>query len=129
MADFTNENAQMQGNGSSSGENGSGRLEVKNETFSASAALEQDVLHITAVGRLDMNSSPLLLDMFQEVKAQSEISAIEIDASKLEYVSSAGLRVFLIMYKSLEDSTRFKLLNTIPVVSEILEVTGFSFLF
>ena len=43
----------------------------------------------------------------------------------MSYVSSAGLRVLLMMYKSMEDKSRFKLLNVSDEVRKILEVTGF----
>ena len=38
---------------------------------------------------------------------------------------SAGLRVLLMMYKSLEDKSRFKLSNVSEDVRELLSVTGF----
>jgi len=41
------------------------------------------------------------------------------------YVSSAGLRVLLMMYKSLEDKSRFKMTGVSKEVREILETTGF----
>jgi anti-anti-sigma factor len=43
----------------------------------------------------------------------------------MAYVSSAGLRVLLMMYKSLIDKSQFKLLNVSDEVKEILETTGF----
>lgn len=44
----------------------------------------------------------------------------------MSYISSAGLRVLLIMYKSLEDKSKFTLKNVSTDVIEILESTGFS---
>ena len=41
------------------------------------------------------------------------------------YVSSAGLRVLLMMYKSLEDEDRFALCGVSDAVRDILETTGF----
>ena len=43
----------------------------------------------------------------------------------MAYVSSAGLRVLLMMYKSLEDKDRFELKGVNDAVREILETTGF----
>ena len=43
----------------------------------------------------------------------------------MEYVSSAGLRVLLMMYKSLEDKERFEMTGVNDAVREILETTGF----
>ena len=43
-------------------------------------------------------------------------------------VSSAGLRVLLIMWKSVKDPSRFKLLHVRPEVEKILKMTGFDML-
>lgn len=43
----------------------------------------------------------------------------------MAYVSSAGLRVLLMMYKSLEDKSRFKMTGFSEEVREIMEITGF----
>ena len=43
----------------------------------------------------------------------------------MAYVSSAGLRVLLMMYKSLEDKSQFKMVGVSEEIREILEVTGF----
>lgn len=72
---------------------------------------------------MDTLTAPELLQKFQELPDKA--AAIEIDAANMTYVSSAGLRVLLMMYKSLEDKSRFKLLNVNDEVKEILEVTGF----
>ena len=42
-----------------------------------------------------------------------------------EDISSAGLRVLLMIYKALDGKKSFKLLNVNAEVKEILEVTGF----
>jgi len=43
----------------------------------------------------------------------------------MPYVSSAGLRVLLMMYKSLEDKANFEMTGVSDEVREILETTGF----
>ena len=43
----------------------------------------------------------------------------------MAYVSSAGLRVLLMMYKSLKDKGQFDLSGVSEDVREILETTGF----
>jgi anti-anti-sigma factor len=64
-----------------------------------------------------------LLKKFQEFTNQ--IDAIDMDVSDMAYVSSAGLRVLLIMYKSLRDKSKFKLNGVRKEIQEILETTGF----
>jgi anti-anti-sigma factor len=43
----------------------------------------------------------------------------------MPYISSAGLRVLLMMYKSLDDKDNFELTGVSDEVREILETTGF----
>ena len=57
--------------------------------------------------------------------ASSEIRAIHIDVSRMSYVSSAGLRVLLMMYKSLENKENFEMTGVSEEVREILKTTGF----
>ena len=72
---------------------------------------------------MDTITAPELLQRFQEIPGKA--TAITVDVERMSYVSSAGLRVLLMMYKSLEDKRRFKLLNVSEDVREILAVTGF----
>ena len=53
------------------------------------------------------------------------IEAICVDVSRMPYVSSAGLRVLLMMYKSLADKDKFEMTGVSEDVREILETTGF----
>ncbi|MBQ6343474.1 MAG: STAS domain-containing protein [Anaerolineaceae bacterium] len=52
-----------------------------------------------------------------------------IDSDALTYISSAGLRVFLIMKKTLKDGEQFQITNLRGSVKKILYTTGFSNLF
>ncbi len=74
-------------------------------------------------GRMDTMTAPQLLAKFNELPEKP--TAINVDAAKMAYVSSAGLRVLLLMYKSLKDSSRFRMFNISDGVKEILETTGF----
>ncbi len=85
---------------------------VKDGTFEASIQ-----------GRMDTITAPELLKQFKE--AGGDIRAIRVDVSRMPYVSSAGLRVLLMMYKSLEDKDNFELTGVSDEVREILETTGF----
>ena len=72
---------------------------------------------------MDTITAPELLKKFQEMP--EKVDAIEVDVKDMAYVSSAGLRVLLMMYKSLVDKSQFKLLHVSDEVKEILETTGF----
>ena len=63
--------------------------------------------------------------VWEAEKANQEITAIAVDCSDLQYVSSAGLRVLLMMYKSLENKDNFQMTGVTDAVREILQTTGF----
>ena len=73
-------------------------------------------------GRMDTITAPQLLEQFQKTDG---VNAIELHIEKMSYISSAGLRVLLIMYKALDDKKQFNLVGTTDSVKEIMEVTGF----
>lgn len=96
------------------------------EKFSIDAAVETSVLHISLTGRLDTLTAPDLLALYQKARAE-EAKGIEIDLQQLDYISSAGLRVLLIMFKECRDNFRIK--NIKPAVQEIFATTGFDSMF
>ncbi len=53
-------------------------------------------------GNLDTLSAPKLLANYEKIKEDNALDSVFIDCSKLEYVSSAGLRVLLIMQNDCE---------------------------
>ena len=54
------------------------------------------------------------------------ITSLAIDFEKLEYISSAGLRVLLSMQKIMNKQGQMLLKNVSETVMEVFEVTGFS---
>ena len=95
----------------------------RNLPFKVVSALKDGTFEASIQGRMDTITAPELLKQFQN--AGGCIKAIRIDVSRMAYVSSAGLRVLLIMYKSLDDKDRFELIGLCDEVREILETTGF----
>ena len=84
---------------------------------------EGTVLTVSLEGDLDTVSAPVL-----EKKLQSELDGVEkliFDLSELEYVSSAGLRVFLSMQKKMRTQGSMVIRNTNEEVMDIFKVTGF----
>ena len=75
-------------------------------------------------GRLDTVTAP---DLERELKAALDgVSELTMDLGKLEYVSSAGLRVLLSAQKVMNKQGKMKLVNVSDTIMEIFEVTGFS---
>lgn len=95
----------------------------KDLPFAVKASCVDGVFTSSVQGRMDTITAPELLKTFQE--AGGGIKEINIDVRRMPYVSSAGLRVLLMMYKSLEDKSRFKMTGVSEEVREILEATGF----
>ncbi len=81
-------------------------------------------LEIALEGRLDTMTAP-------ELEAELErcldgVTDLTMNLEKLDYVSSAGLRVLLIAYKRLRGAGSMKLTNANEIVMEVLEATGLS---
>ena len=93
----------------------------ESKKFTLKSGISGKTLNFTLSGRLDTISAPELLDTF---RSNHDIQNVELDMQNLDYISSAGLRVLLIMYKALP-SGGFKMRNIKPAVQEILETTGF----
>lgn len=94
-----------------------------NLPFKVETEMKDGVFLASIQGRMDTITAPELLKQFQEVN--EEIHAIHVDVSRMAYVSSAGLRVLLMMYKSLENKDQFEMTGVNDEVREILETTGF----
>ena len=75
-------------------------------------------------GRLDTITSP---DFENELKSVIDgLTSITMDLEKLEYISSAGLRVLLGAQKVMNKQGSMKLINVNDTIMEIFEVTGFA---
>ena len=75
-------------------------------------------------GRLDTVTAP---ELEKELKGTLEgVSELTLDFEKLEYISSAGLRVLLAAQKAMNKQGEMKLLHVNETIMEIFEVTGFS---
>ena len=95
--------------------------DVRSKDFDASADLRDGTMFLTLKGRLDTITAPNLLAFYEKNKAQ--IHGVHVDCHDLDYISSAGLRVLLIMQKGCENGVMIAEIN--DVISEILEQTGF----
>ncbi|MBQ1488596.1 MAG: STAS domain-containing protein [Lachnospiraceae bacterium] len=101
--------------------------EYRSREVSVSARLAGDFLSMIFNGRIDTLSAPDVLRAFENIQEGNKIRRIEINCTGLEYISSAGLRVLLIMHKSAEDG--LTLTGVKENVREILAQTGFESIF
>lgn len=84
-----------------------------------------DELIITVEGEIDTNTSPDLKNVIAE--NSPGMKSIILDLSKTEYVSSAGLRVFLETKKAMDKASgKFVLRNVNESVMAVLKITGFT---
>ncbi|MBO7400325.1 MAG: STAS domain-containing protein [Clostridia bacterium] len=81
-------------------------------------------LLISLEGRLDTTTSPAFE---QELKESLEgVELLTLDFEKLDYISSAGLRVLLSAQKTMNKQGEMKIKNVNETILEIFEVTGFN---
>ncbi len=81
-------------------------------------------LVIALEGRLDTTTAP---ELEKELKdALPGVTGLTLDLEKLEYISSAGLRVLLAAQKTMSRQGEMKLVNVNEIIMEIFEITGFS---
>ena len=86
--------------------------------------LNGTALEVALEGRLDTMTSP---ELEAELKSSMDgVETLTLDLSKLEYISSAGLRVLLSAHKAMAGKGGMKVKNVNEIVQEVLEVTGFS---
>ena len=81
-------------------------------------------LELIPEGRLDTLTAPEL-----ESKINAAIDGIDklvLNFEKLEYISSAGLRVLLSAHKNMAGKGGLTITNINEIVREVFEVTGFA---
>ena len=77
-------------------------------------------------GRLDTVTAPELENSLKD--SLEGVTELILDFEKLEYISSAGLRVLLAAQKTMSKQGSMKLLHVNETIMEIFEVTGFSYI-
>ena len=80
-------------------------------------------LEIALEGRLDTTTAP---ELEKELNGLGGVTELTLDLSKLEYISSAGLRVLLSAHKIMSRKGGMKLTHVNELVQEVFDVTGFA---
>ena len=100
---------------------GAGDRAETEHSFAIYDELAGDVLELRVTGRVDSLTAPQLLEVYEKREAAGGSGKVRVDCHALDYISSAGLRVLLIMQKQ----HGVKLAGVNSTVTEILETTGF----
>ena len=90
---------------------------------SVTKRIENDTLYLELIGRVDTSNADQIEQSIQRIRAESSAANCIIDAEKLEFISSAGLRIILRLLKELK---QLKVINVNSEVYEILDMTGFT---
>ena len=85
---------------------------------------ENAVLTLALEGRLDTNTAP---ELEKEVSTDltADVQTLILDLKELEYISSAGLRVFLAAQKKMNKQGNMVIKNVNDMIMDVFQVTGF----
>lgn len=84
-----------------------------------------DVTVVRLTGRLDSSTAPPAESSFARV-LDGDPPRLAIDLSGLEYISSAGLRVLLVVAKKVQQAKgKIVLFGLLPNVREVFAISGF----
>lgn len=86
--------------------------------------LDGKTLNILLTGRLDTTTAPQLEADLKQVL--DGVEKLVMDFEKLEYLSSAGLRVLLSAQKTMNKQGSMVICHVNETILEIFEVTGFA---
>ena len=86
--------------------------------------VENDIKYIFLEGRLDTLTSQELEKALETLLADTD--HIVIDMEKVDYITSAGLRILLHMETTMEEKGSMKVIHVSQEIMDIFEVTGFN---
>ena len=84
---------------------------------------EGSALNLALEGRLDTTTAPQLEAELRN--SMNGITMLNMDFEKLEYLSSAGLRVLLAAQKTMNKQGKMVIRHVNETIMEVFEVTGF----
>ena len=85
--------------------------------------IDKDILYIAVEGRIDASNAAEAEEKIFGIKNDNPGKHTVLDADKLEYISSAGLRVILRLRK---EEPKLAIINVAPDVYEVFDMTGFT---
>lgn len=97
---------------------------ISTKDFSVGITVENNVANMILTGRIDTLAAPEVVTCFE--KYASLAGKIVIDFTDVPYISSAGLRALLIIFKKIGTKDNFEIKGCQQSVLEIFEMTGFA---
>ena len=85
--------------------------------------IDKDIIYIAVEGRIDASNAAEAEEKIFGIKNDNPGKHTVLDADKLEYISSAGLRVILRLRK---EEPKLAIINVAPDVYEVFDMTGFT---
>ena len=85
--------------------------------------VDKDILYIALEGRIDASNAAAAEEKIFDIKNANPGKHTVVDADKLEYISSAGLRVILKLRK---EEPKLAIINVAADVYDVLDMTGFT---
>jgi uncharacterized protein (TIGR02172 family) len=85
--------------------------------------IDRDILYIAIEGRVDASNAAEAEEKIFAIKNDNPGKHTVVDADKLEYISSAGLRVILRLRK---EEPKLAIINVAADVYEVFDMTGFT---
>ncbi len=84
---------------------------------------EESKVTMEITGWLDTQTAPQLGEALSQL--DDNVTSLVFDFSKLEYISSAGLRQVVVAYKKMAGKDGFKIINVSNEVFDVFRLTGF----
>ena len=85
--------------------------------------VDKNILYVAIEGRIDASNAAVAEEKIFAIKRENEGKHTVIDADRLEYISSAGLRVIL---KIRKEEPKLAIINVAPEVYDVFDMTGFT---
>ena len=85
--------------------------------------IDKEILYIAIEGRIDASNAAEVENRIFDIKNDNFGKHTVLDADRLEYISSAGLRVILKLRK---EEPKLAIINVAPDVYEVFDMTGFT---
>ena len=100
------------------------KSEGKGKPMTITTEQNGSTMIISPAGRIDTNTAPEFGEAIEKVLPNA--TELIFDLDRLDYLSSAGLRMFLKAQKEMDRRGSMKLINVSEPVYEVLEATGFT---